>query len=54
MSDETTSVFADIKEYAAKFWGWLDTPAQWFGAAVAYAPKVSLLAAVALALFALF
>jgi hypothetical protein len=54
MSDETTSVFADIKEYAAKFWGWLDKPAQWFGAAVAYAPKCSLLAAVTLALFALF
>jgi hypothetical protein len=54
MTDETTSVWADLKGYLAKFWGWLDKPAQWFGAAVAYAPKVSLLAAVALALFALF
>jgi hypothetical protein len=54
VTDETTSVFADIKEYAAKFWGWLDKPAQWLGAAVAYAPKCSLLAAIALALFAVF
>jgi hypothetical protein len=54
VTDETTSVFADLKGYVAKFWGWLDKPAEWLGKAVMYAPKVSLLAAVALALFALF
>ncbi len=48
---ETSSVWADIKEKAATAWAWLDKPAQWFGAAVAWSPKITLIIAVALALW---
>lgn len=31
-----------IKRAAVIFWAWLDKPAQWFAAAVAWQPKLSL------------
>lgn len=54
MSDETTPITEDVKGYLATFWGYLDKPAEWFGKAVMYAPKVSLLVAIALVAFAVF
>lgn len=55
MSDpETTPVTEDVKGYLATAWGYLDKPAEWFGKAVMYAPKVSLLVAIGLTLFAVF
>lgn len=53
-SPETTPISSDIKGYLATVWAWLDKPAEWFGAAVMYAPKSALLIAIALALFAVF
>lgn len=51
-SPETTPITEDVKGYLATAWAWLDKPAEWFGSAVMYAPKVSLLVAIALMLFA--
>lgn len=53
-SPETTPITEDVKGYLATFWGWLDKPAEWFGKAVMYAPKISLLVAALLVLFAVF
>lgn len=50
---ETSSIWSDLKGYAATAWAWLDKPAEWFGAAVAWWPKLSLLVAIGLAFKAL-
>lgn len=50
---ETSSVWADIKEKAATAWAWLDKPAQWLAAAVAWSPKLSLLVAIGVAVKAM-
>lgn len=55
MSDpETTPITEDVKGYLATFWGYLDKPAEWFGMAVMYAPKVSLLIAIGIMIAAMF
>lgn len=53
MSDETVSVWSDIWAKAKTLWAWLDKPAQWFGAAVAWSPKTSLLVASGVVIWAL-
>jgi hypothetical protein len=53
VTDETTSIWSDIWTKAKTAWAWLDKPAQWLAAAVAWSPKTSLLVAAGVVIWAL-
>jgi hypothetical protein len=53
MSDETVSIWSDLWAKAKTAWAWLDKPAQWLAAAVAWSPKTSLIVAGAVVFLAM-